>query len=169
MRECKKCGAKILLKKMIDGRQRSLKSRRYCLDCSPFKDRGRSVRTVYPDGDCVDCGRPKKRRGPRCNTCISRLRRDRVREKLYLERGTECIVCGYGGVEKIRVLEFHHIDAGSKVFNLTSDEVARRAWSEVIKEAEKCIVVCPNCHREIHLGLILCPGSCPGSSVGLQP
>lgn len=43
------------------------------------------------------------------------------------------------------VLEFHHVDASRKM-----DAVARlldAGWKNVLREIEKCVVLCANCHR----------------------
>ena len=36
MRECRECSAKIPNRVIIDGKQRNLKNRKFCLICSPF-------------------------------------------------------------------------------------------------------------------------------------
>ena len=53
-------------------------------------------------------------------------------------------MCGYD--KCIHAIEFHHI--GDKAFELSN--VGSRSLKQVQKEIEKCVVVCANCHREIH-------------------
>jgi hypothetical protein len=60
-------------------------------------------------------------------------------------------VCGYN--KHPGVLEFHHIDATSKSFGISSGGLSR-AWMDIEFELQKCILVCVNCHREIELGVI---------------
>lgn len=58
------------------------------------------------------------------------------------ERG--CAVCG----EKDPiVLEFNHIDASNKSFNI--GETSRQGWSlkKLMEEVKKCEVLCANCHK----------------------
>lgn len=63
----------------------------------------------------------------------------------------ECSICGYN---KCKVaLEFHHINREDKKFELT--RLRTRKWTENAKrtideEMKKCIVVCSNCHTELH-------------------
>ena len=45
------------------------------------------------------------------------------------------------------VLTFHHIDHKTKSFDLS---VARRKHEDVMKEVEKCICLCYNCHHTYH-------------------
>jgi hypothetical protein len=49
-------------------------------------------------------------------------------------------------------LDFHHKDQ-NKEFN-TSNSGKRFGWSRILREIEKCDVVCSNCHRKIHAGII---------------
>lgn len=47
-------------------------------------------------------------------------------------------------------LEFHHLDPDTKDLPLAS--VIKQGWSRerIAKEADKCIVLCSNCHRKYH-------------------
>lgn len=50
-------------------------------------------------------------------------------------------------------LDFHHVNPEEKDIEISK---ARRSWSHrrLLKEAEKCVVVCSNCHRKIHAGVV---------------
>lgn len=67
------------------------------------------------------------------------------REKVKKERG--CYFCGYK--KCLRALHFHHIKPGEKTKNLNQCKT-----SEIEDEIKKCIVVCANCHAEIHSGVL---------------
>ena len=72
-------------------------------------------------------------------------RRKALRIMAVKYKGGKCSVCGY---EKcIDALDFHHIKG--KDFGLSADGMAR-SWTKTKQELEKCILVCANCHREIH-------------------
>lgn len=43
------------------------------------------------------------------------------------------------------VLEHHHLDPSTKRFDL--GQVAKHNWTELMREAAKCQVLCANCHR----------------------
>ena len=91
----------------------------------------------------------KGRHYAECRSCFKLRMYDRIDEisKFISEnKGDACEVCGYNKCKA--ALEFHHNDPMQKEFNISS------AWSynmgRVKREIEKCILVCANCHREIH-------------------
>jgi predicted HNH restriction endonuclease len=62
-------------------------------------------------------------------------------------KGGSCVKCGYK--KCIGALEFHHIDPSKKDFTLSHLKSSK--FDDKIKnELDKCILVCANCHREIH-------------------
>lgn len=77
--------------------------------------------------------------------------RKRAKQKLVQIAGGKCQLCGYD--KCIIALEFHHIDPTEKDFAVTGSRDTRK-FSIMIEEIRKCILVCANCHREIHYGLI---------------
>ncbi len=75
--------------------------------------------------------------------------RGRQRKLQLIElNGDRCGKCGYS--RNFSALEFHHVDPTRKDFALDLRSLSNRKWSNVLKEAEKCILVCSNCHKEIH-------------------
>ncbi len=61
-------------------------------------------------------------------------------------KGGKCQICGY---EKCpAALEFHHRDPNEKDYDW--NKMRRRAWDDIIKELDKCDMLCANCHRERH-------------------
>ena len=48
-------------------------------------------------------------------------------------------------------MDFHHKNPLEKRFELTS---MNRTWDILKEEVDKCLLVCSNCHREIHAGVI---------------
>lgn len=59
-----------------------------------------------------------------------------------------CSRCGYK--KNIASLVFHHLDPSKKKFNIGSRTIVRKSRKEVEEEISKCIVLCQNCHNEIH-------------------
>jgi hypothetical protein len=78
----------------------------------------------------------------------SRLKshRQKLKERAIEYKGGECIKCGYTKCN--RALEFHHLDPNEKDFTFGYYKVL--SWDKIIPELDKCILVCSNCHREIH-------------------
>ena len=78
-------------------------------------------------------------------------RRRRLKVMAVELKGNKCQICGYN--KYIGALDFHHIDESTKSFNLSVRGLTR-SWEKTKKELKKCILVCANCHREIHAGLV---------------
>ena len=77
--------------------------------------------------------------------------RKRAKAKVVAICGGKCNLCGYDRLQT--ALEFHHLDPSEKDFSVTGATNTKRL-SLMIEEVRKCILVCANCHREIHGGLI---------------
>jgi predicted HNH restriction endonuclease len=75
------------------------------------------------------------------------------KEEVKNKFGGKCQICSYNKCQN--VLSFHHLFGTEKKFTI-SDAIVRRRKSEeeLIAELKKCILVCANCHGEIHAGLI---------------
>lgn len=76
--------------------------------------------------------------------------RTRLKERATYVLGDKCQCCGYD--KCIQALEFHHLDPNEK--ELSFNENTNRSWHTTRNELTKCILVCANCHREIHHGYI---------------
>lgn len=76
-----------------------------------------------------------------------KARRKRTKEQLVEYKGGKCEICGYN--KCIGALEFHHLDPTQKDFSI-SDSNVYRDLDTLKTEVDKCILVCANCHREIH-------------------
>jgi len=52
--------------------------------------------------------------------------------------------------DHIGCLEFHHNDPGEKEICISN--ICSTGWGKerILKEIEKCIVLCANCHRKLH-------------------
>ena len=75
-------------------------------------------------------------------------RRRSYKKKLVELKGGNCQLCGYD--KCVEALEFHHLN-GEKEGNIS--RIYNRGWNRIVQEADKTILVCANCHREIHVGL----------------
>jgi predicted transcriptional regulator len=75
--------------------------------------------------------------------------RRRNKERAVEYKGGECVKCGYK--KCIIALEFHHLDPEKKDFTPSSN--MNMSWDKIKEELDKCILLCSNCHRELHYGL----------------
>lgn len=77
-------------------------------------------------------------------------RRNKLKDMAIEYKGGKCNFCGYRRYNG--ALEFHHIGSSGKDFGVSKDGLTR-SWERVKKEIEKCVLVCANCHRELHANL----------------
>jgi 5-methylcytosine-specific restriction endonuclease McrA len=78
-------------------------------------------------------------------------RRKKIKEMAIVYKGGKCFFCGYKRC--VGALEFHHLDPKGKDFGLGANGLTR-SWERTKNELNKCILVCSNCHKEIHAGLL---------------
>lgn len=78
-------------------------------------------------------------------------RRKRVKQMAIERMGGRCQICGYCRCEN--ALDFHHKDESLKKFGI-SDKGYTRSWKAVRQEVDKCYLLCSNCHREAHAGVL---------------
>lgn len=76
--------------------------------------------------------------------------RKRKRDELLSARGSRCELCGYNRCPA--ALHFHHVDPSKKSFSLQLGNCTKPR-DVLAAEAAKCVLVCANCHAEIHAGL----------------
>ncbi len=82
------------------------------------------------------------------------MRRRRLKLMLTEYKGGQCKICGYK--KCVWAFDLHHIDGKTKEFGLSVRGLTR-SWEKLKEEADKCILVCANCHREIHAGITQLP------------
>ena len=100
--------------------------------------------------------RDRGRKRHRCKRCVGEAvtrRMRKVKRTLVEEFGGGCVVCGYH--RAMINLCFHHVDPSTKAFGVSM--ALGRSLAAYREEAEKCILVCANCHGEIEAGLIPSP------------
>lgn len=111
---------------------------------------GLKTQLVYLCGKCGETDETKFYAGrhTECKRCCIH-RSDyakRTKEKCVEYKGGKCVMCGYD--KCYAALDFHH--DGDKDPNWAK----MRNWSfeRRIAELDKCILVCKNCHCELHFG-----------------
>lgn len=64
--------------------------------------------------------------------------------------GSACFACDRKG--PLTIFEFHHWNSAEKDFGISEDGIMR-SWAKVLAELAKCVMLCANCHREVHAGV----------------
>lgn len=80
-------------------------------------------------------------------------RKKRVREErladLYEANDSKCADCGKYST-KLGFFDFHHTDPLAKEGSISA-MLSSASMERVLKEVEKCVMLCPNCHRLRHI------------------
>lgn len=99
-------------------------------------------------------GSERRLRCKRCRAEAVARRRKKVKAQLVEEAGGRCVICGYD--RSVEALHFHHRDPSKKSFGLAHRGITR-SIAEVRREAEKCALLCSNCHSEVERGVTRLP------------
>ena len=109
-----------------------------CSKCKTEKD----LSDFYHQSD-------RKSRTTYCKECFNKYCVERwiTKKKQAIEyKGGSCINCGYD--QYYGALHFHHIDPKEKDHNWT--KLRSTSWDKIVKELDKCVLLCANCHAEEH-------------------
>lgn len=80
-------------------------------------------------------------------------KRKRLKQKAIEYKGGKCVLCGYS--KYVGSLDFHHLNPQTKDFIISSGNC--KSWEKIKKELDKCVLICKNCHGEIHGGIAALP------------
>lgn len=79
---------------------------------------------------------------------MNQYRKKNLKQSAISYMGGGCRICGYD--RSVRALHFHHLNPHEKDFNISS----KATWYDIQRELEKCVLLCANCHAEVHDGLV---------------
>ena len=99
---------------------------------------------------CANCHRTRHAmsRKPSGAPVVQFRRRTKLRAVALL--GGRCEGCSRSFA--VATFEFHHRESGAKEFAISSDGIPR-PWEKISAELAKCVMLCANCHREVHAGV----------------
>lgn len=160
---CRKCSNSFPNRVKINNKVKNLSSRIYCLDCSPFgrhntkildgKERKNRKKLEGAKCICIVCdrnyiySRNKGHRKDICNSCSVTKSKRKTKEKAIQYKGGKCEKCGYNKCSA--ALCFHHKNPSKKDFGI-GFKGQTFGWEKIKKEIEKCLLLCQNCHHELH-------------------
>jgi hypothetical protein len=156
---CKNCGKEFEKKNKFIKRS---PNHFCCRQCSAAWNNRNSPKRE-PEGYCVVCNKSISTKLKYCSDeCrntnkkplrsyaeIGREYRKNRKIKCIEYKGGKCKLCGYN--RSTRALQFHHLDPKQKDFTISQPNGI--SWELTQLELDKCILVCSNCHAEIHDGL----------------
>lgn len=159
---CKNCNQYFKAWAKINGRQVSLSSRRYCLDCVPFGSTGKTLmNSQRTEKHCKRCNttkpveqfyarkRSQNDTSPYCISCMldqsnERQRALKIQAVEYL--GGQCVVCRVK--DHPSVYDFHHLNPAEKEFTIATRKTVK--LDKIKSELDKCVLICACCHRKLH-------------------
>ena len=82
------------------------------------------------------------------SSCTEYVNKSRENKRLLILEvlGNKCAICGYDKCSA--ALEAHHINPKDKKFTISN--YAYKSYEDLREELKKCILLCANCHREVH-------------------
>ena len=126
-----------------------------CSRCGELKD----ISFFYKKGtthdgcseQCKDCRQEYDRQYYKKNRVLFLERAKGVRERntKFIRRVRRRSVCERCGEKRWYVLDFHHRDPKDKVRSIPL-MCTNQTIDSIKKEIRKCVVLCSNCHREVH-------------------
>ena len=132
-----------------------------CTKCRVPKDRSEfGANPRKKDGlnyVCKDCQNIYCREHYKQNkqTYIDKMRRRKEAAVAFVENYKSTRACPYCGESDPACLDFHHRDPADKLHEICDLSNSGCAISTLIKEIEKCILLCSNCHRKYHAGRLV--------------
>lgn len=151
IKHCTTCDSPIPKSLRIDGKKRNLRNRTKCLDCQPFGTSSYKPKTTDEKRSAYALKSQQyyQRMKEKFNADPISLLRTARKNIITSLINDSCQICGYA--KCTRNLTFHHLR--DKTTGLSSREF-QFAFNTLINELKKCVVICHNCHGEVHDNLI---------------
>ena len=126
------------------GKQKGLAEFAFC------RSKGRSPN--HRRADCKECHRVLKRKhySEKREQYQRTQQRRNKRVRKWMDEYKRSHPCEECGESHIATLTFHHKDPTQKEFNLSISYVRKVGSEKLLKEIEKCRVLCFNCHAKLH-------------------
>lgn len=81
--------------------------------------------------------------------------RKNSKHRIVESMGGKCVCCGYNTCDN--ALHCHHLYG--KDFGFGNARANPKSWAKLVVELRKCVLVCGNCHAEIHAGIRTVPAN----------
>lgn len=86
-----------------------------------------------------------------CHNNYCMLRWKQRKRDLVAYKGGKCEDCGLVHPRE-EVYQLHHLDPSEK--DVDWGKLRLRSWNQIVKEADKCALLCANCHILRHSNLL---------------
>lgn len=81
--------------------------------------------------------------------------RKNTKTRIIQAMGGGCAICKYSKCQS--ALALHHLDPSKKDFSFGAIRSSPKSWSKIVLELKKCVMLCHNCHSEVHEGITEIP------------
>src|SRR5210317_1159220 len=81
--------------------------------------------------------------------------RRNTKNKIIMAMGGCCQICRYNKCSA--ALEIHHLDPSKKEISFGLIRANPKSIAKIANELKQCILLCSNCHREVHYGDLAIP------------
>jgi len=101
---------------------------------------------------CKECCKETRKRNYEKNKKVTFDRNNRKRTNLrkWFEEYKKTLSCIKCGENHPACLDFHHIDSTTKEHTISLMIGGTYSIDTVMREIEKCDILCANCHRKLH-------------------
>jgi hypothetical protein len=109
------------------------------------------MRKCHIHGKTKHFKRNETKNSYRCSQCsldTQARRKHKIKAMIVEIKGGKCSLCGYS--KHLGSLQFHHLDPSKKDFRL--GKMGSHSLDKILKEVDKCVLLCSNCHQEVHDG-----------------
>jgi hypothetical protein len=135
----------------------------YCRECKKDKASKYYKQTIEK---CKEEERDKQEKSQQSQrykdrVLYNKIKRDKNRQYIQDIKSSGCCICQE---KTLQCLDFHHINPNDKEHQISN--MIAFSLENILIEIQKCVIVCANCHRKIHYGLIECPNVSP-NTIGL--
>ena len=115
----------------------------------PFSNTARNIR----HGQCKPCRRIMSKEHYLRNKTqyVTRAEKHNTKMAKLFQEFKDSLSCSVCGEPQACCLDFHHIR--DKEFAI-SEAIAKVGITKLVEELEKCSVLCSNCHRKYHAGVL---------------
>ena len=122
-----------------------------CSRCKTEKDANDFYERKRKDADwCKTCRRAYYATAEWKAWFIVRQREMRAEKRAEMSARKVAAGCMDCGERHPACLEFHHLDAAEKITEVTRLIDSNAGWERIRAEADKCAILCSNCHRKRH-------------------
>jgi hypothetical protein len=71
--------------------------------------------------------------------------------EIFEYKGGACAHCSSRELDYLGMYEYHHVDPTTKMYSVGT--IITGPMDRVYTEVDKCLLLCPNCHRKEHINL----------------